>query len=225
MYNHEFALEFEQGLGPASFESESYEFNQEFMGETDGETFEYSGELGETQELELAHELLSVSNEQELDMFLGKLVRKAGRAIGNFARSPIGRGLGSVLKSVARKALPIAGGALGTLVGGPLGGAIGGKLGAAAGKLFELELEGLSPEDREFEIARAYVRFANAAANNAAALQGRGAAMAPQAVLKTALTRAAQQHAPGLLRPTGVRGRLPQSGTWTRRGRTLVIQL
>jgi hypothetical protein len=113
-----------------------------------------------------------------------------------------------------------------------------------ASNLFELELEGLSPEDREFEVARAYVRFASAAANQAANLAARSPATPPQTVLRTALTQAAQQHAPGLLRParqtggalggnqvpaggtgnSGI-GRSAAQGTWTRRGNTLVIQL
>ena len=232
MYNNEYELEFEQGSDlESAFETdtESYEFNQAFMGEfNNGETDEMNGELEETQELELAHDLLNVSNEEELNMFLGSLVKKAGRAIGNFSRSSIGKGLVGALKNVAKKALPLAGRALGTFVGGPLGGAIGGKLGGMAGNLFELELEGLSPEDQEYEMARAYVRFANAAANNAATLQQRGTAN-PQVVLKKALTQAAQEHAPGLLRPTtagrsgnGIRS---TRGSWVRRGNTLVIQL
>ena len=255
MYNNETAFEFEQGFGQESAfggSQETYEFNQEFLGETHGETFEMQGELHETQEMELAHELLSVSNEEELNMFLGKLIRGAGRAIGNFARSPIGKGIFGALRNVAKTALPFAGKALGSVFGGPIGGMIGGKLGSMASNLFELELEGLSPEDREFEVARAYIRFASAAANNAANLAARGGAASPQTVLKTALTQAAQQHAPGLLRPArqatggsfgnGAANRVPaggisangtgngtgraaSQGTWTRRGNTLVIQL
>lgn len=228
MYNNELELEFEQGFG-----NSSYEFNPEFMGQSNGETDGMSGELDETQELEFAHELLSVSNEEEFNLFRGNLVKRAGRAIGNFSRSSIGKGLIGALKGVAKKALPIADRALGAF-GGPVGAALGGKLGSMASNLFELELEGLSPEDQEYEMARAYVRFANAAANNAANLQQQGAAN-PQAVLKKALTDAAQQHAPGLLQPVsaGQNGRSGQNGqhkrakqgSWVRRGNTLVIQL
>ncbi len=236
MYNNELEMEFEQGFGQeANYETAngSYEFNQEFLGEYNGESDELSDELDETQELEFAHELLSVANEDELNQFLGKLVKRAGRAIGNFARSGVGKGLVGALKNVARKALPIAGQALGAF-GGPVGAAIGGRLGSMAGNLFELELEGLSPEDQEYETARAFVRFANAAAGNVANLQQQGAAN-PQTVLKKALTSAAQQHAPGLLRPAtgGQNGRMGQNGrsngsargSWVRRGNTLVIQL
>ncbi|SHJ47283.1 hypothetical protein SAMN02745146_3176 [Hymenobacter daecheongensis DSM 21074] len=268
MYNNEFAQEFEAALGQEQQEygsHETYEFNPEFVGEMSGETFEMNGEqeLNETQEMELAHELLEVSNEQELNMFLGKLIKSAGRAVGNFARSSVGRGLGNILKTVAKKALPIAGGALGSLVGGPLGGMIGNKLGSAASNLFELELEGLSPEDQEFEMARAYVRFANSAASRAANMQRRRPGMASAGLLRLALGQAARQHAPGLLRQRAYYGRRPRrgyaangyapqdmngngfdqngfgqdgnddngsggfgmQGTWTRRGRTLTIQL
>jgi uncharacterized protein (DUF697 family) len=242
MYNNEFELEFEQALGQqqqeGGFGQESaYEFSPEFMGEmSNGESaYELSGELNESQEMELAHELLSVQNEEELNQFLGKLIKSAGRAVGNFARSSVGRTIGGVLKSVAKKALPFAAGALGTFVGGPVGGMIGSKLGAAASNLFELELEGLSPEDQEFEMARAYVRFANGAARRAAGLYRQQGGQPPQQLVRQALTSAAQQHAPGLLRPVGggyggngygggsrLRAR---SGTWTRQGRTLIIQL
>jgi hypothetical protein len=43
------------------------------------------------------------------------------------------------------------------------------KLASAAGNAFGLEWEGLSPEDRDFEMARRYVRFATHAAKKAAA--------------------------------------------------------
>ena len=231
MYNNEFEMEFEQALGQheygqqeygqqeysqqeygqqeSSFDGgssrESYEFNQEFLGETNheyefnGETFEMSGELPETREMELAHELLSVQNEEELNMFLGKLVKRIGS-------SPIFRGIGRALKSVAKVALPFAGKAIGGFFGGPLGAMAGGKLGSMASKLFELELEGLSPEDQEFEMARAYVRFANSAVQNAAGLQQRQPGTPPPALVRSALTQAARQHAPGLLRPRNANG-------------------
>lgn len=212
MYNNEFSQEFEQAIGQELETGESsletFEFNPEFLGETYGETQgesfemnEMSGELNETQEMELAHELLEVSNEEELNMFLGKLIKGAGRAIGNFAKSGVGKAIGGVLKTVAKKALPIAGGALGTFFGGPLGASIGGKLGSMASNLFELELEGLSPEDQEFETARAYVRFANSAVKRAAGIQGQRPGTPVPVVTRQALTAAARQHAPGLLRP------------------------
>ena len=79
------------------------------------------GVFTEAEEMELAAEFLEVTDEQELEQFIGDLIRKAGKAIGKFAHSSVGKALGGVLKTVASKALPIAGGALGGLVGGPPG--------------------------------------------------------------------------------------------------------
>ncbi|MFD2784419.1 hypothetical protein [Hymenobacter rubripertinctus] len=260
-FGHEFEMEME-GSYEASDNGASYEFDQEYLRDDESESeSEDEGEeemgygLSENQEMELAHELLSVQSEQELDQFLGSLIKKAGRAVRGAVRSPLFKKLGGVLKNVARKALPIAGGAIGTFFGGPLGGAVGSKLGGFASKMFELELEGLSPEDQEFETARAYVRFANAATRNTAALHRRQPHKPASALVRQALAKAAHQHAPGLLRPRNTDGTFrrateapttrsygrngngqsssggqqgsgrPTRGTWTRRGRTLVIQL
>ena len=216
MYQNEFSQEFEQALGQEfeqEFSGESFEFNPEYLGETStqGESFEtygeMSGELNETFEMELAHELLEVSNEMELNQFLGSLVKKVGGAVSSFAKSSIGKTIGGALKAVAKKALPMVGGALGTFVGGPLGTAVGSKLGSMAGNLFELELEGLSPEDQEFETARAFVRFANSAVQRgAAAAQRPRPGVSPAVAARKALTGAAMQHAPGLLRPRNANG-------------------
>jgi hypothetical protein len=74
------------------------------------------GELNEMQEYELAAELLAVSNEQELEQFLGNVFRRAAGAIGRFAASPAGKALCGILKNVARQAWPVVGTALGNLV-------------------------------------------------------------------------------------------------------------
>ena len=161
----------------------------------------------EIQEMELASSLLEVTSEEELDRFLGKLISNATTTIGSIARSPVGQALGGILKQAARKALPIAGQALGSYIGGPAGGKIGGQLASAAGHAFGLELEGLSNEDREFETARQYVRFANDAARQAA-MQVRhhgqpSRPLTPAAVrqiARSAVTRAAKRHAPGLVK-------------------------
>lgn len=62
--------------------------------------------------------------------------------------------------------------------------------------LFGLELEGLSPEDKQFEYARHLVRFMREAAHELDA--GGGAQDAPRRV-QAALAQAARSHAPGLL--------------------------
>ena len=172
--------------------------------------------FSETEELELASELLDAQTEHELDRFLGNLITRAGRAVGSFVRSPTGQALGGILKSAAKQVLPIAGRAIGGYVGGSTGAHVGAKAAAAAGRIFGLELEGLSSEDREFEIAKSFVRFAGEAIKNAATARD---SAPPQAVARAAVAQAANRHAPGLLRsapPT-------MTGRWIRRGRNIVV--
>jgi sorbitol-specific phosphotransferase system component IIBC len=99
------------------------------------EVYEYEQEC-ESMEMELASELLSVRNEQELEQFLGDILKGVGKVLG-----PVGNAVGGVLKSVAKTALPVVGGALGTMVAPGIGTAIGSQLGnLASGALGEYEL-------------------------------------------------------------------------------------
>lgn len=204
------------------FEGESfgYEFTEE--GEFTGDT-ETTSPFSEAEEMEMAANLLEVTDEAELDQFLGNLIKKAGRAVGRFIKSPTGRALGGILKGAVKKALPVVGGALGTAIGGPAGGLIGGKLASTAGRIFGLELEGLSPEDQEYEVARRLVRFAGAATQKAALTPP---TVAPQAAAKSAVIAAAKQYAPGLLRggmSGGALGGTSQSGHWVRKGNKIIL--
>jgi uncharacterized protein (DUF697 family) len=220
-----------QGFLGETGEMESQEFpgemeSQGFLGGLlgsvlGGETGEMheGGMLGESQELELASELLEVNSEEELEQFLGNLFSRVAKGVGGFIKSGTGRALGGMLKNLAKKALPAVGGALGSMVAPGLGTAIGSKLGSMAGGLFELELEGMNEQEAEFEVARRYVRLAGAAARNAAMASP---SAPPQAVARAAVITAARRHAPGLLRGTpyqprryGVRR--PAGGFRTRR--------
>ena len=201
------------------------EFESEFQGEAN-----YEGTFNEITEMELATELLSVSNEAELDQFLGKLFKKAAGGLKKLAGGP----LGGMLKGIAKKVLPIAGGALGSFIPIPgVGTAVGSAVGKAASNLFELELEGLSAEDREFEIARAYVRFAgNAARRSANMRSGNSTKNARLSVIN-----AARRYAPGLVmrRRAGSRSVADYSdngydstpsegGNWYRQGNRIIIE-
>ena len=208
-----------------AFEFGDTELDPEIFGES--ETYdEYSqgGGLSEEQEMALAEELLSLSGEEELDQFLGKLFKKIG---GGFKK--VFKPLGKILGPIAKKLLPIAGGALGTFFGGPVGGALGGKLGSLASKLFEVDFESMDPEMQDFEVARRFVRLATSAAENAAAAPP---AADPVAAARSAVAAAAQVHAPGLLRrqgagasagPCACGGHRRHTGRWIRRGRKIVI--
>jgi hypothetical protein len=199
------------------FESEQFEWS----GETNGEV------IGEGELMELAAELLEVRDEQELDRFLGSVFKK----VKAFAGGPVGKAIGGMLKGALKKALPIAGKVAGSFFGGPIGGTIGGKLGSMAGNLFELELEGLSQEDREFEAAKQFARFATEAVRNAASAPGGN----PVSIARSAITAAAQRHAPGFLNgsaaPSGMSSMSPQfagagrarSGRWRRIGPNRIL--
>lgn len=151
--------------------------------------------LTEAQEAELAAELLEISSEEELEQFLGSLLKKAG----GFIKSNVGGALGGVLKNIAKKALPIVGGALGSMVAPGLGTALGSKLGSMASGLFEVELEAMPQEQAEFEVARRLVGLTVAAARNAASARPRRG-VGPQTVARAAVARAARTYAPGVYR-------------------------
>jgi hypothetical protein len=186
----------------------------------------------ESLETELAGQLLEVSNEQELDRFLGSLLSSAVSAGKSFLASDAGKALGGMLKGAAKQALPQIGRAVGDLVS-PAGGDVGSQLGSAAASKLGLELEGLSAEDRELEAAKAFVRFADEAARIA---QAAPPGVPPTAAAAHAGVVAAQRQLPGIvplvrqLTPPGVAGVGVQehfgphsAGRWERRGPTIVL--
>ncbi|AGC43185.1 hypothetical protein MYSTI_01853 [Myxococcus stipitatus DSM 14675] len=195
-------------------EDESFEF--EFNTEEEwGEVFNES-ELNE-----LAMELLEVGNDQELEQFLGSLIKKAGSAIRKVVSSPTGQALGAKLKSLAKQGLVAGGRAVGNMVLPGLGGAVGGKLGQRVGQAFGLELEGLSQEDREFEVAKQFVRLAGNA-SRAALSAGEGAS--PQQAVGAAMQQAIQRYAPGLAgAATPPRAGTATSGRWVRKGNKIIL--
>ncbi len=215
--------QFESG----DFEAEAYgemygeaEGDYETYGETYGET---DGFFNEAEEMEIAAELLSVTNEEELDQFLGSLFNKVKRGIGKITNSKAFGPLGGILKGLAQKALPIAGGALGSMIPIPgVGTALGAAAANAAGKMFGLELEGMSAEDQEFEVARRFVRLAGDAAQEVATA---APTTPPVQAAQSAVVSAAQKHAPGLL--SGAAGQHHRkhhaSGRWIRKGNVVIL--
>ena len=203
-------FEFGETAGRDGAELEREEFlgilGSLLKGETGGAgEITHEAGLGELTELELASELLEVRDEAELDRFLGALMSRAAGAASDLARSPTGQALGGILKQATKKALPVVGRGLGGWLS-PDWAEPGARVGKAAGTLLGLELEGLSGEDREFEIARALVRFLDAACRRAAAAPP-GAS--PVAVAQKAVQAAARQYARALPRPAPGPGREP----------------
>lgn len=215
-----------------AFEAGEYGLDPEVFDEVYDET-RWEGPLSEEEEIDLASELLTLSSEDELDQFLGKVFKKIG---GGF--KTVFKPLGKVLKPLAKTLLPIAGRAAGTFFGGPLGGAIGGKLGSLATNLFEVDFESMDPETQDLEVARRFVRLASTAAQKAAVAPPTAN---PVAAARAAVASAARVHAPGLLkgalsgagaapassggaaRPNGGSGARRAQGRWIRRGRRIVI--
>ncbi|NYE60373.1 uncharacterized protein (DUF697 family) [Duganella sp. 1224] len=217
------------------------EFNNESGYEAEFEfgqgEWEAGATLSEAEEMELASELLAVNNEEELEQFLGGLIRKVASGASSLIKSPAGKMLGGLLKGVAKKALPLAGGALGGVIGGPLGAKIGSGLASAAGSALGLEAEyEMNSEDREFEGARTFVKLATDTINRVAQSPGGD----PRQAAMQAATAAARRYAPGLLTQQGggARGRSGAgqgagmgqgatarggSGRWVRQGRKIVL--
>jgi hypothetical protein len=156
-------------------------------------------ELHEALEFELAQELLEITNEAELEEFLGKLVRSVARGASSFMKSGIGKAVGGVLRNVAKTALPMVGSALGSFVAPGLGTAIGGKLGGMAASLLEAEeRESMGEGEAEMEAARRYVRWASGTVRNAMrAPYG----VPPRTVARSAAVSSARRYAPALVRP------------------------
>jgi uncharacterized protein (DUF697 family) len=201
-----------------------------------GPSFSQNGRtFSDADEMEFAAELLEITDEGELDQFLGKLIKKAGQSVGKVVKSPIGQSLGGIVKGVAKKALPLAGGALGSLIPIPgVGTAVGSALGSAVGKALEPEFEGMEPEDQEFEGARRFVRMVGDATQKAVSAASQ---ISPRTAAKSAVAAAAKKHAPGLLGLLGEFEDMPapvpgpaspmmptgNSGRWIRRGQKIVL--
>jgi hypothetical protein len=214
----------------SNLESEQYdEFGEaEWSGESDEAAL-----FGEAEESELAAELLEVTDEAELDRFIGSFLGRAAKALGQAFSSPEGQAIGGVLKGVMRKALPLASNVIGAAVGGPLGARIASGVTAAAGQALGLEAEsygeaesyesyesaeGEEGEESEYEGARRFVRLAADAFAQAA---GAPPSADPHAVAQEAAVSAARRFAPGLLKPGGGGG--ASAGQWVRRGNEIVL--
>lgn len=134
----------------------------------------------EADELEHATGLLEAQSTDRLPRYLATLIAAAGPAGRAALRGATGPVLLSVLRQVVRLATPRG----------------SSDLRHKAATIFGLELEGLSPEDKEFELARHLVRLLRAVIEAALA----AGPCEPVGRVHTALGLAARRHAPGLLK-------------------------
>jgi hypothetical protein len=137
----------------------------------------------DTDRSEAATELLEVAGRPALPALLARMLRSAAHAAGQTMNRAVEGELVRVLQRAARIALPTAG--------------IASHDGQTqASRFFGIELEGLSPEDQEFESARRFVQLVEAAAQLAAAGSQR---LPPVIAAWLATSRAAKRFAPGWL--------------------------
>jgi hypothetical protein len=157
----------------------------------------------------------------------GNIGQQFGQRFGGQFGAPVGQIAGQL------------GQQLGNQFGGQFGnifGAFAPQLANIASQLFGMELEGLSPQDQEFEVARKFVKLAADATKTA---QATATQAPPVDVVRNAVTTAAQQHAPGLVPAAsriGLAHRQPvgttrpffysgaHSGVWYRRGNSIVLR-
>jgi len=189
-----------EGEGASEGEGE-YHDEASFEGESDSEAI-----FDEIEEMEQAAALLEVQDEQELDHFLGGLIAKAKKALGAYLPPGAQKALADGLKNVARVALPKVGAALGNMVVPGVGGVLGAGVASNAGKMFGLELEGMSQEDQEFEVARRVVGLGVQATK--AAAESVSPAPPPQAAMGRATATRTMLRATGRVRDM----RAPDSG-------------
>jgi hypothetical protein len=151
-------------------------------------------------EMDFAARLLEARSADELGAVLSDLVAAidGGRRLA--VRGPVLR----VLRRAARMVFPL------NATRAPA------DLKRKAAGVFGMELEGLSPEDKEFEVARRFVRLAADAARQAMARAARPAGQAVQ----QALVQSARRNAPGLLRAGAARA---SHGTWRRHGGVIEV--
>jgi hypothetical protein len=196
----------------SNYEADHFEFSDESEYGGQGESI-----FNEVEETELASQFLEITDENELDQFLGSFLKKAARKLGGVIRSPIGQMVVGHIKGAAKKYLPMAKQAVESKFGG-----IGGGLFDQATSRLGLEAE--DSGEAEFEMAKDFVRFASAAASNAAAATPSGN---PAVAAKNAVIDAARQHVPALVSPNGAgrpgARRGARSGRWVRRGHQIVL--
>jgi hypothetical protein len=144
--------------------------------------------LNEEHQAQLASSLMDVTNEQELEYFLGDVFSGVAKTVGKFINSPTGQALGQGLKAVAQKVLPAAAQAVGERFGGATGGQIGSAIGNTAAGALEMEIQ-----DAEWEAANTMVKIAADAAKQVTEAPPHSD---PQAVANKAIGDAVRVHAP-----------------------------
>ncbi|MGJ7507417.1 hypothetical protein [Variovorax sp. GT1P44] len=155
----------------------------------------------DTESAGLAAELLNAASGQHLAATLGRMVR--AHATPNRS-GPAAAELVALLRTAARQALPHVAGATARHTGTAY---------KRMGRFFGIELEGLTPEDKEYELVRRFAQLTREAARHLARAPG---GLPPAAAARWAAGRAARRLAPGWTRVLGASGAPPSApaGRW-----------
>jgi hypothetical protein len=184
-------------------------------GRTDREAVSFDAES-----TELAAEFLDLVGQPGFAALLDRLVRRTALASGRAVKDAVATELVGLLQLAARRALPA--------LNAP-GTADAGTASTRASRFFGIELEGLSPEDQEFEAARRFVQLTAEAARQAALAP---AQLPPAAAARQAAAQAAKRYAPGWLSPRAHAPALmaarrsssfARAGRWVRRGPDVIV--
>ncbi|MDM0026609.1 hypothetical protein [Variovorax saccharolyticus] len=164
----------------------------------------------DTESAGLAAELLNAADGPHLAATLRRLVRvhAAPAAVG-----PAAAELVALLRGAARQALPLVTAATARQAGTTY---------KRMGRFFGIELEGLTPEDQEFELAR---RFAQLVREAARQLARAPAGLPPAAAARWAAGRAARRLAPGWTQVRDAAGAATSTsaGRWVRHGAGVTV--
>lgn len=183
--------------------------------------------LSEGEAIDLAQELMNVTSEAELEEFLGglfKKIKRGIRAVGRAALPIAGNFLKRHGASLLKRALPLVGSAVGSIVPGA-GTLAGGALGGALSQLMPGETSYESDYEAKLDLSKRLVQtVANAAAQTA---KDPSAAYDASAAAKRALAAQVQATLPPAvrqaLRTGGRHHRRPSSGRWIRQGNQIII--
>lgn len=167
-----------------------------------------------------AAELLDALGRPGFAAMLGRLVRRTALDSGRALKDSVAAELVGLLEGAARRALPPSSASVATDAAAAS---------ARANRFFGIELEGLSPEDKEFEAARRFVQLSAEAARQAALGP---AQLPPGQAARRAAALAARRYAPGwvqalvpapVLATAQPSSSFARTGRWLRRGPGVIV--
>jgi len=184
--------------------------------------------LTESEATDLAQQLMNISTEAEMEEFLGNLFKKVKRGLKKVGRVALPIAANLLKKhgaSLLKRALPLVGSAVGSVIPGA-GTVVGGALGGALSQMIPGEMESYSSDyEAKLDLSKRLVQtVANAAVQaardpNAGFDAGGAAKQALAQQVEANLTPAIRQK----LAAGGGRRQRATSGQWVRKGNQIIL--